>query len=279
LKILEPKKDGVYLDATLGAGGHALAILEAAPGCALIGIDRDEDAVAMSRKKLRDYVNVHIAKERFSRMRDVMEHAGFDGVDGILLDAGTSMMQLKTPGRGFGFLADAPLDMRMDSGQELTAADIVNRYPEKEIADIIWKYGEERRSRRIARAIVRARARRGINTCRELSGIIEKVIGRRGRIHPATRTFQALRIAVNGELEELQAALTAGAGILNVRGRFCVLCYHSLEDRIVKHTFRSMVKDGDFISLTRKPLRPDEEEKRINPSSRSARLRAIERLQ
>jgi 16S rRNA (cytosine1402-N4)-methyltransferase len=279
LGLIDPKSSGVYLDATVGTGGHAEAILKAAPGCTLIGMDRDEEALSICRERLIGFGNVHLAKERFSRMREVMENAGFSAVDGILMDLGTSMMQLKRPERGFGFLSDAPLDMRMDVSQEFTAADIVNSYPEKEIADIIWKYGEERHSRRIARAIVRARMRKGIGTCRELSEIIVKAVGWRGRIHPATRTFQALRIAVNSELDELQEALTAGAGILDARGRFCVMSYHSLEDRIVKHTFRAMVREGGFASLTKKPVRPGEEEKRVNPSSRSARLRAIERLQ
>ncbi|MEK7271683.1 MAG: 16S rRNA (cytosine(1402)-N(4))-methyltransferase RsmH, partial [Nitrospirota bacterium] len=199
-------------------------------------------------------------------------------VDGILLDLGVSTLQLKSEGRGFSFLKDEPLDMRMDNRQTLTALRIISRYTEKDLAHILWQYGEERFSRKIARAIVNAREQKPIRTCRELSQIIEKAIGRKGRIHPATKTFQALRIEVNKELTELSMAINTGINILKSGGRFCILSYHSLEDRIVKHSFKELARKGMVSIITKKPLIPKKEEQLLNPSSRSAKLRAVERL-
>jgi 16S rRNA (cytosine1402-N4)-methyltransferase len=203
---------------------------------------------------------------------------GYDKVSGIFLDLGISALHLKSEGRGFSFLKDEPLDMRMDRRQSLTAEIVVNKYSEKDLVDILWRYGEERYSRRIAKAIIGSRRKQRISSCRSLSGIIEKSIRRRGRIHPATRTFQALRIEVNTELEELPTAIEEGADLLDAGGRFCILSYHSLEDRIVKNAFKKLAKEGLFNIITKKPLVPGQQERRSNPSSRSAKLRVGEKI-
>jgi len=278
VSMLQPRQDGIYVDATVGAGGHAEDILRSARGCTLIGIDRDESALEIAKERLKEYGNVHLVKENFSNMGTVVNGLGFFKVNGIILDAGVSTMQLKAEGRGFSFLKDEPLDMRMDQSRSLTAEKVINGYPERDLADIIWKYGEERFSRKIAKAIVRARDKSPVRTCMELAGIIEKAVSRKGRIHPATRTFQAIRIEVNRELEELSTAIQSGADLLEAGGRFCVLSYHSLEDRIVKHAFRKLAKEGVFNIITTKPLAPGREEQRLNPSSRSAKLRVGERI-
>ncbi len=277
-EMLQPQHDGIYIDATVGLGGHAEAILQRSGGCVLIGIDRDEMALEISRERLGNYSDVHLVNDKFSNMKSVAEDLGFNSVNGILLDAGISTMQLKAEDRGFSFVKAETLDMRMDQSQEFTARDVVNKYPEKKLADIIWKYGEERFSRKIARAIVYARKKKTVTSCDELAGIIERAIGRRGRIHPATRTFQAIRIEVNKELDELSAAVESGAELLQKGGRFCVLSYHSLEDRIIKNAFKKLAKDGLFIIITKKPLVPCREEERSNPSSRSAKLRVGEKI-
>ncbi|MBI5409015.1 MAG: 16S rRNA (cytosine(1402)-N(4))-methyltransferase RsmH [Nitrospirae bacterium] len=278
IEMLSPKQDGVYIDATVGLGGHAEGILRHAERCALIGIDRDEEALETARKRLSGYGSVYLVRDSFSNMKTVVGSLGFDRVDGILIDAGVSTLHLKAEGRGFSFLRDEPLDMRMDQRQTLTAQEVVNRYPEPKLAAVIYEYGEERFSRKIAKAIVHARAKKQIRSCKELAGIIEKAVGGRGRIHPATRTFQAIRIEVNRELEELSAAVESGAGLLKTGGRFCALSYHSLEDRIIKNAFKKLAKDGLFNIITKKPLGPGPEEKRSNPSSRSAKLRVGEKI-
>lgn len=275
--MLRPGQDGIYLDATIGPGGHAEGILQCAGNCTLIGIDRDEKAIERAKERLKNYRNVHFIRDSFANIKAAVNSLGYDSVNGILLDLGVSALHLKSEGRGFSFLKDEPLDMRMDQRQGLTAEDVVNRYPGKELATVIWQYGEERFSRKIAKAIVNARRRKRIRSCRELAGIIEKVI-RRGRIHPATRTFQAVRIEVNKELEELPAAIDAGVELLEPEGRFCVISYHSLEDRIVKNAFKKLAKDGLFNIITKKPLVPDRQEQRLNPSSRSAKLRVGEKI-
>ena len=272
------KNSGIYVDATVGLGGHAEGILHNAKECTLIGIDRDQEALDRAGERLMEYGSVHLFRDSFSNMKSVVNTLGYSRVNGILLDLGVSTLHLKSDGRGFSFLKDEPLDMRMDKGQDLTAEKVINTYYEKDLADIIWKYGEERRSRRIAKSIVYARRKSPVRSCRELAVIIEKSIGRRGRIHPATRTFQAVRIEVNRELDQLTAALETGAGMLAENGRLCVISYHSLEDRIVKNAFRELAKKGLFRIITKKPLTPCQEEKKVNPSSRSAKLRAAERL-
>ncbi|MEW6599622.1 MAG: 16S rRNA (cytosine(1402)-N(4))-methyltransferase RsmH [Nitrospirota bacterium] len=278
LEALKVKESGVYVDATIGLGGHAEGIMQRAGGCTLIGIDRDDKAIEIAGRRLRDYKKVHLVQDSFSNMAAVVKALGYGKVNGILLDIGVSTLHLKSEGRGFSFLKDEPLDMRMDKRQDLTAETVVNKYSEKDLADLIWKYGEERFSRRIAKAIAYARRKCPVRTCQELAGIIEKSVGRRGRIHPATRTFQALRIEVNRELEELPAAIDAGADLLDTGGRLCVLSYHSLEDRIVKNAFKKLAREGIFNIITKKPLAPERSERQSNPSSRSAKLRVGERI-
>lgn len=277
LEALMVKSDGVYVDATIGMGGHTESILQKAEGCTVIGIDRDEEALRMAKERLKSG-HLHFVKDRFSNMKSAVNELGYDEVDGILLDIGVSTLHLKADGRGFSFMKDEALDMRMDQEQKLTAEEVVNRYPEKELADLIWQYGEERFSRKIARAIVSSRLKKRIVSCAELAAIIEKAVWRRGRIHPATKTFQALRIEVNKELVELKDAIDGGAGLLKKGGRLCVISYHSLEDRIVKHAFRQLAKEGVFNIITRKPLVPSRQERIINPSSRSAKLRVGEKI-
>lgn len=277
LKALKIKSEGIYVDATIGPGGHAEGILQNADGCTVIGIDRDDKALEIARERLKGY-KVHLVRDRFSNIRTVVRSLGYEEVDGILLDLGVSALHLKAEGRGFSFLKDESLDMRMDQRQGFTAMEVVNSYSEEELASVIYQYGEERFSRRIASAIVNARKKKPIGSCKELAQIIEKAVGRRGRIHPATRTFQALRIEVNKELEELSTAIDAGSRLLKKGGRFCVLSYHSLEDRIVKNAFRKLANEGLFNIITKKPLIPNRQERDINPSSRSAKLRAAEKI-
>ena len=278
LEALELKSTGIYVDATLGLGGHSEGILQRAAGCTLIGIDRDEKAIGIAAERLKGYQNVHLIKDRFSNMKEAVNSLGYEKVNGIILDAGVSTLHLKAEGRGFSFMSDGPLDMRMDQDSELTAETVVNTYKEKDLADVIYKYGEERFSRRIARSIVYARRKKRITTSKELEEIVWKAVGRRGRIHPATRTFQALRIEVNSELDELSKAVDSGAELLEKQGRFCVLSYHSLEDRIVKFAFRKLAKEGLFRIITKKPMVPEREEQKLNPSSRSAKFRVAEKI-
>lgn len=278
LEALKIKDNGIYIDATVGLGGHSKNILNQAGGCTLIGIDRDDKALEIAKERLKGFENVHLVRESFSNIKSVAEGLGYDRVNGILLDIGVSMLHLKSEDRGFSFLSDDLLDMRMDSRQDLTAEKIVNRYREKELADIIWRYGDERFSRRIAKAIVYARQKKPVKSCKELAGIIERAVRRRGRIHPATRSFQALRIEVNKELDELTAVIDAVPDILAREGRLCVISYHSLEDRIVKNSFKALAKEGLFKIITRKPLVPGRQEQIINPSSRSAKMRVGEKI-
>lgn len=277
MNALKVKESGVYVDATVGLGGHAGFILQNVPGCTLIGIDRDDKALEIAKERLKGY-DVRLKRDSFSNMEAVTKGLGYENVDGVLLDLGVSSLQLKAEGRGFSFLKDEELDMRMDTRQSLTAAEIVNKYSEADLANVLWHYGEERFSRRISRAIVNARGKAPIRTCRELSHIIENVSGRRGRIHPATKTFQALRIEVNKELAELAEAINAGTNIISSGGRICVLSYHSLEDRIVKRSFKELAGKGVITIITKKPLIPGNEERLSNPSSRSAKLRVAEKL-
>jgi len=282
LEALKIKESGIYIDGTAGLGGHAEGILKNAQQCTLIAMDSDELAIQAARERLKPLMSerrkVHFVRDNFSNMKTAVNELGYEKVDGILLDLGVSTLQLKSEGGGFSFLKDEPPDMRMDKRQRLTAAEIVNRYPEKDLAHIIWQYGDEGFSRKIAREIVAARKKKPVSSCMELAEIIERAIGRRGRIHPATKTFQALRIEVNRELAVLTAAIDEGAGLLNKGGRFCVLSYHSLEDRIVKNSFKKLSAEGRLSIITKKPLVPGREEIRTNPSSRSAKFRAAEAL-
>lgn len=289
---LEIKPGGRYIDGTVGAGGHARGILEAsAPDGRLLGIDADPAAIALAREKLVAYGGrVTLVQGNFAELEAIAQREGFCPADGVLLDLGLSSMQLEAAQRGFSFLLDGPLDMRFDPGKRVTAADLVNGLGVSDLADILYRYGEERRARAIAEAIAAARP---LHTTRELAAVVERVVGRRGRIHPATRTFQALRIAVNGELEALEAVLPQAVRVLAPGGVLAVISFHSLEDRVVKQFLRREAKDclcpseqpvctcGHKATLqvvTRKPIRPSAEELESNPRSRSARLRLARRL-
>ena len=277
IEMLDLKQYGVYVDATVGLGGHSAEILKFIGSQGrLVGIDKDDEALKIAGNRLRDK-RVILKRGSFSDMENLLASEKIFEVDGILFDLGLSMLQLRDLERGFSFASDKRLDMRMDETQKVSAWDIVNRYPEREIDRILWEFGEERLSRKIARAITRWRDKKPIDTCSELSKVVEDVYGGRGRTHPATRTFQALRIAVNRELEQLRAGLEAALRLLKKGGRLCVITYHSLEDRIVKHTLVDSSKKDLLRIVTKKPRIPSIEETRVNPSSRSAKLRAAER--
>lgn len=276
--VLEPWPGGIYVDATVGLGGHAEQILKLiGPEGKLIGIDRDDEALKMAKERLGD-TRVVLLKGMFSDLHNILGGIGFHKADGILFDFGVSMMQFKDPGRGFSFSSDEPLDMRMDRSQGLKAEDVVNTYPEGELGKILRQYGEERLAPKIARAIKTYRAKKRITTCRELADIVSAVYRGRGRHHPATRTFQALRIEVNDEIREIQKGLDAAAAVLSKGGRLCAISYHSLEDREVKNFIRNADRQGLMRMLTKKPLTPSRDEMRRNPSARSAKLRGAERL-
>ena len=274
------------MDCTLGGGGHAEAILEAtAPDGLLLGIDRDEEAIRRAGERLKQYgTRVRLLHEGFKNLGAILNRQGVQGVDGILMDLGISTLQLMDSERGFSFQKDGPLDMRMDRGAPLTAAALVNSLSEPQLLQILFEYGEERWARRIARAIVHEREKSPVTRTLQLADLIRRAIPRAGRgqrIHPATRTFQALRIAVNQELDQLSVGLTAAASFLNEGGRLCVISFHSLEDRIVKRTFKTLTqaKPARFRLITKKPIVPGPDEIGINPRSRSAKLRALERIQ
>jgi len=278
LDALKIKKDGVYVDATLGPGGHSELILRKLDSRGkIIGIDKDIKAIEFAAKRFSDS-RVILRRGSFKDMGNILLEEGISEVDGILFDLGISMIQMKDAERGFSFSSDKRLDMRMDITQALSAWDIVNNYSEKELNRILREYGEERNSRKIARLIVKNRERSPINTCSELSKIVESVYRKRGKIHPATRTFQALRIEVNKELENLNAGLHASENLLKESGRLCVISYHSLEDRIVKQFIANKVREGVFRKITRKPMTASLEEIKINPASRSAKLRVAEKI-
>jgi len=278
IELLAPLQNGIYVDATVGLGGHSGEIIKMiGAGGRLVGIDRDEEALKEAGERLADN-RVILRKGSFADMESLLFNENISEVDGILFDLGVSMMQLKDLERGFSFASDKRLDMRMDKEQRLSAWEMVNRYPERELERVMREFGEERLSRKIAKAIAWQRDKKAINTCSELSAIVESVYGGRGRVHPATKTFQALRIAVNSEIEQLQAGLQAGLRLLKKGGRLCVIAYHSLEDRIVKRFIAEHSKSGQLRILTKKPISASPEERRGNPSSRSAKLRAAERI-
>lgn len=276
--VLGPRQSGIYVDATVGLGGHASEILKlVGPGGRVIGIDRDEEALKMAQERLGDG-RVVLRKGRFSDIPDLLTSLGVGEVDGILFDFGVSMMQFKDAERGFSFSSDAPLDMRMDRVQRLTAEEIVSTYPQYLLEKIIREYGEERYASRIAKAITAARTRQQLRTCRELADLVSKAHRGRTRHHPATKVFQALRMAVNDELNEIERGLEASIGCLRRGGRLCTIAYHSLEDRVVKNFLKTAQKEGTMQTLTKKPLTPSFDEIRNNPSARSAKLRGAERL-
>ena len=279
LEWLGIRPEGTYIDVTLGAGGHSAAIAEKLTSGRLISLDRDAQALELARERLKSFgTRVTLVQSPFSRIAEVAHELGIPKVDGVLADLGVSSMQLDQAARGFSFREAAELDMRMDAvNDELTAGDIVNRWPEKEMADLLYREADEHDSRRIARAIVRARPIRDTAHLATVVAGARKHWGRQ-RLHPATKTFLALRIAVNREMEELGQFLTRTPDTLNSGGRMVVLSYHSREDRIVKHAFQEGERQGTLRVLTRHVIQPTEEEKAANPRSRSAKLRCAERV-
>ena len=292
MEALAPSPGGRYIDGTVGAAGHAHRILElSAPTGVLLGVDADPKAIALARQRLKIFGDrAVILKGNYACLREIATACGFVGVQGVLLDMGLSSVQLADERRGFSFRADGPLDMRFDPTDGPTAADLVNRLSESGLADLLYRYGEERHSRRIARAICRWRP---FQLARELADLVEATVGRRGRIHPATRTFQALRIAVNRELDALASVLPQAVGLLAAEGRLAVITFHSLEDRLVKDFMRREARDcicppdmpvcscdhrATLRIVTRKPVRPSPGEVKRNPRSRSAKLRVAARL-
>ncbi len=294
IELLELQNEQVFVDATLGLGGHTEAILSASETAKVIGIDQDSDAIEFARERLEKFgERIEIRHANFSEIKDVLKNSEIESVDGILADLGVSSLQFDSETRGFSFRFDAPLDMRMDADSEdETAAELLERLSEFEIARIIYEYGEERFSRRIARRIVEKRENgEPVKTTKELANLVERSVkrGKNDKIHPATKTFQALRIAVNRELEILEEFVRDSIDVLNNGGRFCLITFHSLEDRIVKQTFQKLAgkcfcppkmpicvcgAEKKIEILTRKPIVPGNVELEKNPRSRSAKLRA-----
>jgi len=295
LGYLVTRADGVYVDATLGGGGHAEAILQklGAKG-KLIGLDADADAIAEAGKRLKPYgKQAVLVNENFRSLNAVLAAQGYQNVLGVLFDLGVSSFQLDESSKGFSFRGDERLDMRMDRSQPLDAQAVVNSYDEQQLADIIWKYGEEKNGRRIARAITRIRGRHTIETTGQLADVIESVVGNRFVTKSLARVFQAIRIEVNNELENLRQALLEAVETVERHGRIVVISYHSLEDRIVKQTFKTAaatsIPSGSKLLpdtpvepriavITKKPVLPASQEQSNNPRARSAKLRAAERL-
>ncbi len=280
VEALSPKDGSVYVDATFGGGGYSRRILETAQ-CVVYAIDQDVVVKKYFDELLQSFPGrLNLAISRFSKLREVVLSFGVDKVDGVVFDLGTSAMQLADASRGFSFMNSGSLDMRMCSSALRDAAMFVNTVPEKEMADVIYQYGGERYSRRVARAIIDARRKCRINNTGDLATIIRSAVPR-SRVHPidpATRTFQAIRIWVNNELEELQAGLEAAAEVLKIGGKILVTSFHSLEDRVVKHKFRSLCDMG-FSLINKKAIMPTDEEIKNNPRSRSGKLRAIARVE
>lgn len=298
IENLDIKPDGIYVDGTLGGAGHAREVCKRlGENGRFIGIDQDEEAIAVSTKRLEEFgEKVTIVKNNYVHMKQVLQAQGIDKVDGIVLDLGVSSYQLDNAERGFSYMEDAPLDMRMDREQPITAKDIVNRYPEAELVRIIKDYGEERYARNIARNILREREKKEIETTGQLVDIIRSSMpakARNGKGHPAKRTFQAIRIECNQELEVLREALDDMIELLNEGGRFCIITFHSLEDRMVKNSFRKAEqpctcppdfpvcvcgKKSKGKVVTRKPILPSEEEIKENSRSKSAKLRVFKKV-
>jgi 16S rRNA (cytosine1402-N4)-methyltransferase len=280
LEHLAIRPDGIYLDATTGMGGHTALIAERLTSGLVIANDRDGESLELARRNLgaegpRYEGRVRFHHGRFGELAEAAREAGFAAVNGLLADLGVSRYQLTEPARGFSFLSDGPLDMRMDQSTGMTAADLVNHTAEKALADLIFQWGEERRARKVARAIVRARP---IRSTLHLADVVGRAVPRTGKLHPATRTFMALRMAVNEEPEELDRLLEIGPDLLLPSGRMVVISFMSIDDRKVKERFRELGRSGRAVLLTRHPVQPGEAETRQNPASRSAKLRALERI-
>jgi 16S rRNA (cytosine1402-N4)-methyltransferase len=274
LEFLALKSDGLYLDATCGLGGHTAAIAAKLTTGKVVANDRDASSLAKAKANTADFADrIRFHYGSFDSLQEALQDAGVARADGMVADLGISRYQLTTGERGFSIMSDGPLDMRMDRSQELTADEVINKSAEKALADWIYQYGEERRARTLARAIVQARP---IRSTQHLADVVERAVPRTGPIHPATRTFQAIRIVVNDELGELDRLLEAAPGLVKGGGRCVVISFHSLEDRKVKECFRELAREGQGAILTKKPLQPDEDEVKVNPASRSAKLRALE---
>ena len=286
LEYLSVRPDAIYLDATAGMGGHTALIAERLTTGLVIANDRDPESLEMARRNLAEEwirrlasppmeQRVRFHHGRFGDLAEAVREAGFTAVHGLLADLGVSRYQLTEPARGFSLLSDGPLDMRMDQTTGMTAADLVNRTAETALADLIFQWGEERRARKVARAIVRARP---IRSTLHLADVVERAVPRTGKLHPATRTFMALRMAVNEEPEELDRLLEIGPDLLLPGGRMVVISFMSIDDRKVKERFRELGRSGRALVLTRHPAQPSEAETKQNPASRSAKLRALERI-
>jgi len=280
--LLQPERGGLFVDCTLGLGGHSRMLL-ASGATRVIGIDRDTDALAIARETLAEFGDrVTFVHADYREVAEVLDRQGVTEVAGLLADFGVSSMQLDADGRGFSFKRDEPLDMRMDRSRGETAADLIDRVDETELADVIYRFGEERRSRQVARAIVMARGQSPITTTGRLAEIVRRGVAARGwqRIDPATRTFQALRIWVNRELDELDSFIGRAASRLQVGGRLALISFHSLEDRVVKHTLRDLARGDEALIkvLTKHPVVAGDAEAAVNPRARSAKLRAAVRV-
>lgn len=283
LSLFGLKEGMVVVDGTIGLGGHAVSFIEKiAPRGKLVAIDKDEESLAMAASHLKRFLkNCFFVHDDFRNVDKILDRLGIDGIDAFFLDLGISSYQLDTPARGFSLRSEGPLDMRMDRKSFISAYDLLNNLTEDEIASILWKFGQERFSRRIARRIIQARSRASISSTKELADLVTRAMpykARFSRIHPATRTFQSLRIAVNRELDSLDEALKKAALYMNKKGRLGVISFHSLEDRIVKENFRRLVQTGRFRYVFKKILVPTQEEIRDNPRARSAKMRMIERV-
>jgi 16S rRNA (cytosine1402-N4)-methyltransferase len=274
LEQLALRPDGIYLDATAGLGGHTGAIAERLTTGLVIANDRDTESLELAKRNTAEAgERIRFHHGEFSTLNEALRENGIDQVDGLLADLGVSRFQLTDAARGFSILTEGPLDMRMDQTKGTTAADLVNYTAEKALADLIYQLGEERRARKIARAIVRARP---IRSTRHLADVVERAAHRTGRLHPATQTFMALRMKVNEEQQELDRLLDLAPELVKAKGRVVVISFMSLEDRKVKNKFRDLDREGRATTLTKRPLRPTEDEVRANPAARSAKLRALE---
>jgi 16S rRNA (cytosine1402-N4)-methyltransferase len=274
LEHMALRQDGIYLDATAGLGGHTGAIAGRLTTGLVIANDRDTESLELAKRNTAEAADrIRFHHGEFSTLQEALRENGIDQVDGLLADLGVSRFQLTDAARGFSILTEGPLDMRMDQTKGTTAADLVNYTAEKALADLIFQLGEERRARKIARAIVRARP---IRSTRHLADVVERAAHRTGRLHPATQTFMALRMKVNEEQEELDRLLELAPELVKSKGRVVVISFMSLEDRKVKNKFRDLDREGRATTLTKRPLRPTEDEVRANPAARSAKLRALE---
>jgi 16S rRNA (cytosine1402-N4)-methyltransferase len=285
MRMLEYPSEAVVVDATVGQAGHAIACAgRLSSEGTIIGLDVDPESLAVAGIRLKDVsCKVHLVRENFGRLDEVISALGMEQVEVIMADLGVSSAQLADAKKGLSFQSEGPLDMRLDDRLEEKVGDLVNRWPAERLAEVIWRYGEERHSRRIARAIVAARKEKPLESTQELVAVINRALGIRGKghkskIHPATRTFQGLRIYVNDELGNLERLLEMGPRLLKGGGQIAIMSYHSLEDRLVKHNFRDNKKLGYYEIQTKKPLQADEEERQENPRSRSAKLRVARRM-